>query len=184
MQKQIVETFFDLLMKKGWAALTIEDVAQELYLPVSEITPLLPSKERAFHVLAQYIENQVFDQLSIEEIRDYSEKERAMEVILTKLECMTLFKPFLKYLRENFLSHTEMSLPFAMAELSSLERILSHYQFHQSSLLSELKRKGLFGIYLLILDTWIRDETPDLAPTLAKLDHLLSKGETFLERYS
>jgi AcrR family transcriptional regulator len=184
MQKQIIQIFLDLLMEKGWAATTIEDVAKALSASPQDIAVLLPSKERGFHLLASYIEKQIFDQLIKEDICTYSEKERAMEVLLVKLEVMTEFKPFLNYVRANFLSATEMSLPFAMAELSSLERILSHYEFTQTSLLAELKRKGLFGIYLLTMDTWLKDETADLSPTLAKLDNLLSKGEMFLERYS
>ena len=184
MQKQIIEIFLELLVEKGWASTTVEDVAHRLSLPMNEIIALLPSKERGFSLLASYAEDEVFNQLRLEEIAQYSEKERAMEVLLTKLEAMSPFKVFLKYLRANFLSLTEVSLPFAMAELSSLERILGYYGFNQSSLLSELKRKGLFGVYLLAMDTWLKDETPDLAPTLAKLDSLLSKGETFLERYS
>lgn len=184
MQKQILETFFSIVLQKGWKETSLEDVSLTLNLPLENIIQCLPSKNRAFPLLANVIESELRHSLVKESISPYPEKERAMEIILSKLELMTPFKPFLVYLRTNALSQTEISLPFAMAEFSSLERLLMHYGFNQESLLSELKRKGLFGIYLLTLDTWLEDKTPDLGPTLSKLDWALSKGEVFLERYS
>ena len=171
-------------MEKGWNAVTLEEISSILGVPIKDIVQILPGKEQGFSLLAAHVETQVFAKLSSADVEPYSEKERALEVLLTKLETLTPFKPFLKYLRQNFLTLTEISLPFAMAELSSLERILAHYGFAKTSLLSELKRKGLFGIYLLALDTWLQDETHDLGPTSAKLDGLLNRGEIFLERYS
>lgn len=184
MQKQIIETFLTLLMEKGWNHTTLEDVANTLNVSIGEIQNILPQKEKIFHLLASEVESSVYSELQAPDIVVYAEKDQVMEVLVTKLEAMTPFKVFLKYLRSNFLSHTEISIPFAMAELASLERILAHYQINQNSLLGELKRKAIFGVYLLAMDTWVQDESPDLGPTLAKLDRLLSKGETFLERYS
>lgn len=184
MQKQIIETLLNLFMEKGWAATTLQDVAEVLNRPVEEVILFLPSKERGFHLFSDYIEKGIFNQLPPETIDAYSEKEQTMEILINKLEAMTPFKSFLIYLRGNFLSLTDLTLPFIIAELASLDRILNHYQFPHTTLVSEIKRKGLFGVYLLTLDTWVQDDTPDLGPTLAKLDTLLSKGETFLERYA
>jgi ubiquinone biosynthesis protein COQ9 len=184
MQKKIIKIFLDLVTEKGWQATTLESVSEACDLPISELTQILPSKERLFPMLAEIVEQDIFSLLGAGELSQYSEKERAIEIFLTKFEILTPFKLFFKTLRENFLSETEMSIPFSLAELSSLDRILTHYQFSDSSLISTLKRKGLFGIYLLSLDTWLKDETEDLSPTLAKLDSLLSKGESLLEKYS
>ncbi|MFN7662237.1 MAG: hypothetical protein ACK5PQ_00705 [Alphaproteobacteria bacterium] len=184
MQKQIIETFLTFLMEKGWNHTTLEDVANTLNVSIGEIQNILPQKEKIFHLLASEVESSVYSELQDPDIVVYAEKDQVMEILVTKLEAMTPFKVFLKYLRNNFLSHTEISIPFAMAELASLEKILAHYQINQNNLLGELKRKAIFGVYLLAMDTWVQDESPDLAPTLAKLDRLLSKGETFLERYS
>ena len=184
MQKKIIKIFLDLVTEKGWQATTLESVSEVCDLPISELTQILPSKERLFPMLAEIVEQDIFSLLDTDELSHYSEKERAIEIFLTKFEILTPFKPFFKILREAFLSEIEMSIPFSLAELSSLDRILIHYQFSDSSLISTLKRKALFGIYLLSLDAWLKDETEDLSPTLAKLDSLLSKGESLLEKYS
>lgn len=184
MQKQILQTLFALTLDKGWKGASLEDVSIALSIPLSDLTVILPRKEQAFPLLADLIETELFEQLSLENIASYPEKERVMEVLLTKIELLTPFKLFFAYLRTNLLAQTEMSLPFALAEMASLDRILDHYDFKGASLIHEMKRKGLFGIYLLTLDTWLQDDTPDLGPTLAKLDKLLTKGETFLERYA
>lgn len=184
MQKQILQTLFTLTLEKGWKAVSIEEVATALDISLADLTFILPSKEQAFHVWAELTENELLEHLPAESIASYPEKERVMEILLTKVELMTPFKSFLTYLRSNFLAQTEMSLPFALAEMSSLDRILDHYDFKGATLINEMKRKGLFGIYLLTLDTWLQDDTEDLGPTLAKLDKLLTKGETFLERYA
>jgi AcrR family transcriptional regulator len=184
MQKQILQTLFTLILEKGWKAVSLEEVARVSEVPLPELLFILPSKEQVFPVWAEFTENELLAHLSVESIATYPEKERLMEILLTKIELMTPFKSFLTYLRSNFLAETDMSLPFALAEMASLDRILDHYGFKGASLINEIKRKGLFGIYLLTLDTWLQDDSHDLGPTLAKLDNLLTKGETFLERYA
>ncbi len=183
MQNEIIHAFLNEIITLPWREISTDVVARNHNLSKDTIEKYVPRPIAFFGFFTKFVESQVYDALSPSAIEIYEEKDKVTEVLMTKFEVMHPYKYFYAHIKKHLFDSADVSFTLALEEYSAMARLLRHYVFVQENVLDRLKIKGLYGIYALAADAWIKDETLDLSVTLETIDALLRKGESFLERY-
>ena len=183
MEHKIIHAFLSEFIVTPWTNINNQRVAQICGVEEKDLLHHVRGKESFFTYFFKYIETQLFNVLDIPLNQTFAEPDLLLEILLTKLEIMTPYKFFFRFMKKNLFMSADLSIPLGIAQYQSLRKILKHYNLPQGTIIDQLKQTGVFGIYVISLDTWLADESPDLAVTTEMMDSLLRKGEVFLERY-
>lgn len=107
-----------------------------------------------------------------------------LELFVLKFESLQLFKPGLIALRPSLFQAAGCGRYFLEAEYRAHKKMISHFFPSEApNLLHQLQSHALFGLYFWAFDTWLHDDTLDLAATTVFIDTRLQQGEKWLERY-
>ncbi|UNM06036.1 MAG: hypothetical protein H6925_06180 [Holosporaceae bacterium] len=183
MQNEIIHAFLKEIIASPWRDISIDSVARNHSLPKDMVEKHVPRPMDFFGVFTKLIESHVYEALASASIEIYKEKDKVTEVLMTKFEAMHPYKYFYAHIKNHLFDSADVSFTLALEEYNALARLLRRYVFIRENMLDRLKIKGLYGIYALAVEAWVKDDTPDLSVTLETIDNLLRKGETFLERY-
>ncbi|MEQ8333651.1 TetR/AcrR family transcriptional regulator [Nisaea sp.] len=171
---KILDAVLDVAGERGWTGLTIDMVAVRAGVSVSDVTALYPDKRAILNGLADRFERAV-DAAVDAEARDPSlpVPERLFDVIMTRFEL----------LQEHRAGHTAifgaarldpcMALPGLVRLPSAMSAVLRQTGLGDRGPLGCLRRQVLAGLYISIVQVWLKDESDDLGPTMAALDSRL-----------
>jgi len=111
---------------------------------------------------------------------DASAQERLFEVLMHRFDLLTPYKPGLKGLARDARRGRLDGLALACHLPRSLAWMLEASGVSASGLKGKVRVKLLGLAYLSTLRIWLRDDSPDLAKTMAALDKALKRIEPFL----
>lgn len=183
MQDKIIHAFLNEIISKPWREISTTSIAAAHRLSEAEIEQFVSRPMAFFNFFTHRIETQVYERLSMDLLSACEEKDKIVEILMTKFEVMAPYKYFYRHMKDKLLHSADVTVTLMLEEYNALLRIMRHYAFTEENLLDQLKFKGLYGIYVLAIEAWLRDDTEDLSLTLETVDKMLRKGEKFLERY-
>ena len=183
MQGKIIHAFLNTLMHHRIRDITLDLVAHKAGVDVSQIMSLGQSVSDLYDVFLKTQEDALFYALPVANLLGSPERDALLEFMATRFEVMRPYRYFYAFLEKGLLQSGDLSLLCLGHEYRSFMCGMRHYGLLQENLLDHIKRHGAFSIYIMALQSWIHDPTPDHESTLETLDGLLLKGEKFLERY-
>lgn len=183
MHDKIIHAFLDALMQHRVRDITLDIVARKAEVDISLIKAFGESVSDLYDAFLKRQEDALFCALPLANLLDSSERDALLEIMATRLEVMAPYKYFYAFLEKGLLQSGDLSLLCLGHEYRSFMGVLRHYGLLQDNLLDHIKRHGAFSIYIMALQCWLHDPSPDHESTLETLDGLLLKGEKFLERY-
>ena len=178
----VVETAMKLAAQQGWRGLSLAEIADEAKLPLSEVLPAFPSKQAVLSEFVRRIDSAVLESLDKEPLEG-SARDRLFDLLMRRFDALQPYRGALANI-----AWDEARDPCAVAcGLCRLRRSLSQ-MLEAAGLASDgcqghLKLKGLAGIYLCTLRTWLKDDSEDMSKTMAALDRQLNRTENLCRRF-
>lgn len=178
----VIDTALDLAAKNGWRVLNLAEIAGEAGLPLSKVYPHFGSTQAILDGFARRIDAQVLAEELDEEELAQPARDRVFDVLMRRFD---LLQPQRAALAN--IIYDQMRDPAAgLCSLAQLRRsmilMLEAAGLSADGLSGMLRVKGLMAIYLATLRVWLKDDTADLAKTMAALDGYLRRIESFTER--
>ena len=115
--------------------------------------------------------------LNIDDFQISSKKDNLFELIMIRLEEMKIYKKSLKKIIESAKKKPTLLSRISNNVMNTMDFYLELTSCYNDTPIDFLKKNTLFFIYSFAFRIWLKDETDDLASTMAELDRLLTMSE-------
>ena len=183
--ERLIAAALGLAAERAWGDIPLAEIAVAAGLPLVEAYQAFASKTDLLDGFARGIDVAVLADPALGE--DWTEeasnaRDRLFDVLMLRFDALGPHRAAL-----GNLYYDQARDPLAgLAGLCRLERsmaaMLEAARLSTSGCRGRLRIKGLMAIYLATLRVWLRDETSDLAKTMAALDSHLRRVEALIGR--
>ncbi|MCJ2090815.1 TetR/AcrR family transcriptional regulator [Methylobacterium sp. E-005] len=176
-----VEALMRLAAEQPWSDIEIGDIAREAGLTLAELRDLFPSKGAILGGLTRIIDRKVLEG-DLAGLEEEPTRERLFDVLMRRLDAMEPYKPALRRI-----AYALRGEPLSMLALNGVMMNSHRYMLAAAGIdtegpLGQLKLQGVVIAFARVTQTWLEDDDPALARTMARLDKEIRNGERIMER--
>ena len=177
-RERIIDAFMTLLAEKPIERIGFAEIAKSARVSLSELRGTFPSMLAILAAQMREIDRVVLAGGDAE-LADEPPRERLFDVLMRRLEVLAPHRAAVRSLMRS--ASLNPSLAFALNSLSvrSQQWMLTAAGISASGPRGMIRAQGLAALFGRVLRTWIHDEDPGLARTMAALDRALARGQRF-----
>jgi AcrR family transcriptional regulator len=177
----IIEALMELASIRPWDEIEITGIAQAAHVSLSEFRDSFPSKGAVLGGFTRMIDRKVLDGTT-EDLAGEPARERIFDVLMRRLDALAPYKAALRRIVPALQHDLASLVALNSVALNSQRFMLAAAGISTEGPLGHLKLQGAVLVYANTMKTWLDDEDPSLARTMARLDRELKRGERILER--
>mgnify|MGYP003767696907 FL=1 len=172
-----------VIERQGWQNTTLQSIAAAAGLPVWQ---LVLSAGSRFDMLAKFGRRADIAALRSLDGGDasLSTRDRLFDLIMARLDAHQPYKGAIRKLADAACTDPGLAAFFACHLPRSMRVLADAAGVNVTGLSGMAKVQGLTCLYLSVTRTWLRDDTPDMARTMAALDQALGRAERWCDRFS
>lgn len=174
---QIIAAALRLAGERPWEKVTLGDVAAAAGLTLVALKGEFGSKGEILAAFTDAVDDEVLRRAP-PRAADQPARDALFEVIMSRFDVLAAHKPALRSIVRGAGLEPAQIRPL----LASQQWMLEAAGIGTSGLQGGLKVAGLAGVYASVFRTWLQDEDPGHARTMAALDRRLRRGERTLVR--
>jgi AcrR family transcriptional regulator len=167
---RIIDAALALVAARGWRNVSLAAVADEAGLPILRVYRVFPSKTAILCGLFRRIDEAVLVAPPDAEERP---RDRVFDLLMRRFDALQPYRAPLEALRRDLRADPVTAVALGGALLRSMRLMLEAAGIACHGVGGALAVKLTAAAYLAAARTWSRDESPDLAPTMAALDRRL-----------
>lgn len=157
----------------GWRRLTVVEAARDAGLPLDEARHRFPFRNLVLLRLGMLADRAaLIDDGSIGTIR-----ERLFDLLMRRIDVLQQYRGGVRAAMRALLTEPGLALMLVAATDHSLTWVAQAAGLDTSGVAGRLRLKGLGAVWLSTVRAWDRDDSPDLAGTMAALDKALGQAE-------
>jgi ubiquinone biosynthesis protein COQ9 len=170
--QSLIAAAFRLAAEDGWARVTIVGAARSAGLPLAEARVRFPGKHALLRRFGQLVDQAALGGASGEgPLRD-----QLFDLLMGRFDAMKPHREGVRALMRSLPGDPATALLLACVTRRSMRWMLQAAGCSGVGLRGELRVRGLMAVWLWALRAFERDETDDLAPTMAALDTALGRA--------
>jgi AcrR family transcriptional regulator len=178
---KIIEALMQLAAERAFEDITITDIARHAGVTLGQFRDAFPSKGAVLGAFTRRIDKIVLDETT-DDLLGEPAKERLFDVLMRRLDAMAPYKRGLEgvmdWARRDPLSAAALNREV----MNSMRFMLEAAEIDSEGAVGAIKLQGLALAWARVLEVWLHDEDPGLAPTMAALDQELTRGGRILAR--
>jgi AcrR family transcriptional regulator len=179
-RKAIIDALMDLAAKRPWHEIEITDVAKAANVTLAEFRDLFPSKGAVLGALSRQIDRQVLEGTT-DDLAGEPARERIFDVLMRRFDALEPYKEALRRISRDIQYDPVSLAALHQVSVNSQRFMLAAAGINTEGRLGTLKLQGAVLVYANTMRTWLDDDDPALARTMARLDRELRRGERVLE---
>jgi AcrR family transcriptional regulator len=173
---RIVEAFMALLAEQPFEQIGLGDVAARAGVTLAQLRSTFPS---TFSILAAHVVQ--IDQAVLAsgegDMAEEPVRERLFDVLMRRLEALTPYKEAVRSLMRSSARHPALALGLNRLGVRSQQWMLTAADIKVAGPKGAMRAQALAVLFAGVLWTWIDDQDPGLARTMAVLDRELLRAE-------
>jgi AcrR family transcriptional regulator len=175
-EDRIIDAALDLAALKGWRDLGLRDIATEAGIGLAELYDAFPGKDAILEGYARRLDRET---LAAEgtDLGEEPARDRLFDAVMRRLDLMAPHKAAVAAILHDVTRDPLWAACHAPGFLRSIDWLLEAADLRATRLRGAIRRTGLAAIYLDVLRVWLRDDSPDLARTMAALDRRLRQAD-------
>jgi ubiquinone biosynthesis protein COQ9 len=172
---KLVEAALQLASARPWHDVTLLDLADAAGMPLAEVRKVAGSKSQILAALMRGFDDEV---LGRQQRRTAGQPARdsLFEVVMSRFDVMQPHKAALKSIADAGAVDTTLIMPF----LNSQRWMLAAAGIDADGPTGLARTAGFGALYASVFRTWLADDDPGMAKTMAALDQGLRRGERTL----
>ena len=173
---RIIDAFMTLLAQKPIEQIGLAEIARAAGVSLAELRDEFGS---TFAILAAYVK-QVDRAVLAGEDADIAQeppRERLFDVLMRRIELLTPHKEAVRSLMRSAMRNPGLALALQRLGLRSQQWMLTAADIGAAGPLGFVRAQGLAVLFASVLRTWVDDDDPGLARTMAALDRALARGQ-------
>jgi AcrR family transcriptional regulator len=169
---KIIDAALACIARQGWRRLSLADIAAEAGLPILRVYRLFSSKPAILCGFFRRIDETVLA-APPEGEPDERPRDRVFDLLMRRFDALQPHRAALDVLARELPTDPLAALAAGAGLLRSMRWMLEAAGISAEGLGGAVAVKLTAAAYLATLRGWRRDESPDLAPTMAALDRRL-----------
>jgi len=169
---RIIDAALALIADRGWRNVSLAGVAGEAGLSVLQVYRLFPSRTAVLCGLLRRVDEAVLA-TPLELEVDERPRDRVFDLLMRRFDALQPHRLALEALRRDLRADPCTALALGGALLGSVRLMLEAAGIATHGFGGTIAVKLTTAAHLAAAQTWSRDESPDLAPTMAVLDRRL-----------
>jgi AcrR family transcriptional regulator len=177
-REKIIAAFLALLAEKPLEQIGFAEIAQEAGVSLTQLRGEFASKLAILAAHLKAIDRAVL----AEDLSDMAEeppRERLFDVLMRRLEALAPYREAVRSLIRSAGRNPPLALALNGLAVRSQQWMLTAAGINASGPRGMMRAQGLAVMFGSVLRTWVRDEDPGLARTMAALDRALARGQRF-----
>ena len=177
--EKLLDAALALASERDWPAIGMADIAAQAGLSLAEARAAFPDKPCMVAALLGRMDAAMLADAGPADAES-TPHDRLFDLLMRRFDALALHKTAIARMARTLPRDPVSGLVAAPSLLRSMAWALEAAGVSTGGLRGILRMKALAGLYLMTMRTWLRDETPDQAETMASLDRNLKRMGRFL----
>src|ERR1700733_11809580 len=175
-REKIVAALLVLLEDKPFAAIGFNDIAQRSGLSLAQVRGEFAS---TMAIVAAYVKatDQAVLAQDTDDMSEEPARERLFDVLMRRLEVLAEHRDAVRSLLRSARSNPPLALALNRLAVRSQQWMLTAAGINASGPQGIIRAQGLALLFASVLRTWVDDDDPGQARTMAALDRALARGQ-------
>ena len=178
-RNKTIQAALELATEGGWRGVTFTAIAERTGLGLADLRRDFTRKADFLKAFQAEIDAEVLAKTKAA-TPDQSPRDRVFDMIMTRFEAMTPYKPALRRISADLCCHPAEAAQLLPSTLASQYWMLAGAGAKLNGSGAGLRVAGLAAIYTKVFRVWLDDTSPGLDRTMAALDRRLKNGEYWL----
>jgi AcrR family transcriptional regulator len=175
-RERIIETFMALLAEKSIEQIGLAEIASGAGVSLAEMRAIFGSTLAILAAHMKEIDRQVLSG-SDPDMADEPPRERLFDVLMRRLEILTPYKEAVRSLSRSAARNPGLALALNGLAVRSQQWMLTAADISASGPRGMVRSQGLALLFASVARTWLDDDDPANARTMAALDRALARGQ-------
>jgi AcrR family transcriptional regulator len=176
-----IDAFLRLIAEKGYANVSLREVAEAAGLGVAELYRLHPDKAALIAAFMAKIDAEVLAGTPQQSDPEETARDRLFDVMMRRYDALRPHRAALAALRRAGLRDPLLAFALGPAVRRSMAAMLEAASLSSDGLNGALRQNGLLAIHYAVSRVFDGDETGDLSKTMAALDGRLKTAERWAQ---
>lgn len=181
-----LDAFLALIAERGFAEVSLREVADAAGLGMAELYRLHPDKVSLVAAFMARVDAKVLAGVPREHDPDETARDRLFDVMMRRYDALRPHREAVREIRRAATRDPLLALALGPALRRSMAAMLEAAALASDGIVGALRQNGLVAIHYAVSRVFDRDETSDLSKTMAALDSRLKTAERWsqvFERY-
>jgi len=178
-----LDAFLGLITEKGFAAVSLRDVAAAASLGLAELYRIYPDKAALMSAFTARIDRDVLAGTQAQLDPEETVRDRLFDVMMRRYDALRPHRQALAEMRRAAARDPVLAVALSPALRRSMALMLEAAAVPSDGLAGALRQNGLLAIHYAVSRTFDRDETTDLSKTMAALDSRLKIAERWSQLF-
>jgi ubiquinone biosynthesis protein COQ9 len=178
-RNKAIQAALELATEGGWRSVTFTAIAERTGLGLADLRRDFTCKADILKAFQAEIDAEVLAKTKAA-TPEQSPRDRVFDMIMTRFEAMTPYKPALRRISADLCCHPAEAAQLLPSTLASQYWMLTGAGAKLNGPGAGLRVTGLAAIYAKVFRVWLDDTSPGLDGTMAALDRRLKNGEQWL----
>lgn len=180
-EKRILDAAMGLAAERGWRDLTLADMARAAEVTLAELHAAFPGKGALLSGIGRVADEVMLagDGGDAEE----TPRDRLFDVVMRRFDALLPYRDAIRRIRSELRGDPSSVLTVLCRMNRSMSLTLEAAGISSSGLRGLARTQVLAAIYGRTFRTWLDDDSPDMAPTMAELDGQLRRAEGLAQRF-
>ena len=175
---RVIDAALALAAATGWRQLGLDQIAAEAGLTLAELRSVFPSKAAILTGFVRRTDERVLaGGKAGDEDGDGTARDRLFDVLMRRFDVLQPDRSAVRAIIRDSLCDPLAVLCQGPMLLCSMASMLEAAGLSSAGPIGALRTKGLALVYLIALRAWLKDDSADLAKTMAALDRGLRQAE-------
>ena len=177
-REKIIAAFLNLLAAKRIEQIGFADIAEAARVSLAQLRGEFPSSLAILAAHIKSVDRAVLGQ-DFSDVEEEPPRERLFDVLMRRLEILAPDREAVQSLLRSARRNPPLALLLNAMAVRSQQWMLTAAGIGASGPGGMIRAQGLAALYGGVLRTWIHDDDPGLARTMAALDRSLARGQRF-----
>ncbi len=178
-REKIIAAFLNLLADKPIEQIGFAEIAEASGVSLAQLRSEFPS---TLAILAAHVKS--VDRVVLSEdfgdVEEEPARERLFDVLMRRMEILAPHREAVRSLMRSARRNPPLALALNSLAVRSQQWMLTAAGIGASGPRGMIRAQGLAALFGGVLRTWIHDDDPGLARTMAALDRALARGQRFV----
>ena len=166
----------------GWDMMTMRDIALAANVSLADVQAHFIDKFDVLVAFGRHIDHETLKSLGSAD-ESLTPREKLFEGLMARFDVMQQYRGIIAGLADTAIKEPKQVL-FSVPELArSMGWLLEQGGFETSGLRGLGRIAGLTAVYLAAFRVWLKDDSADLARTMAAVDKGLTRAESLANRF-
>jgi AcrR family transcriptional regulator len=174
---RILTAAFALAGERSWKDISLADIADKAGIPLVDLKASFDSKAEMLSAFSGLVDDEMLRRAP-RRSPDQSTRDALFEVIMSRFDALGPYRAALKSIAGSGFA----DIAHLRAVMNSQHWMLAAAGVNTDGPVGVARAAGLATVYASVFRTWLDDEDPGFARTMAALDRRLRRGESALNR--